>query len=288
MARRPGKTAAAIAEPVARRFDRALPGARSFAVRFWDGSVLEPGGDGEPIDATLVVRSPRALAYMVREPNQLGLGRAWVAGDLDVEGDFEEALRLRERFRDARLGLGARLHSLWAARRLGGLPLRAPEPPLAEARVRGRRHSLRRDRTAVRHHYDVPTDFYRLVLGPSMVYSCAYFSSPEDSLERAQERKLELICRKLRLDQGERLLDIGCGWGSLLMRAARHHGAQAVGITLSEEQAALARRRVRDAGLSDHVEIRVADYREVADGPYDKVASVGMVEHVGAAQLAEY
>src|SRR5919197_5218935 len=123
MAPRPKKPPPPIAEPVPRRFDRALPGARSFAVRFWDGSVLEPVGGGEPIDATLVVRSPRALAYMVREPNQLGLGRAWVAGDLDVEGDFEQALRLRERFRDARLGLGGRLLSLWAAWRLGGMPL---------------------------------------------------------------------------------------------------------------------------------------------------------------------
>jgi cyclopropane-fatty-acyl-phospholipid synthase len=288
MARRPGKTAAAIAEPVARRFDRALPGARSFAVRFWDGSVLEPGGDDEPIDAALVVRSPRALAYMVREPNQLGLGRAWVAGDLDVEGDFEQALRLRERFRDARLGLGGRLLSLWAAWRLGGMPLRTPEPPRAEARVRGRRHSLGRDRTAVRHHYDVPTDFYRLVLGSSMVYSCAYFSSPEDSLERAQERKLELICRKLRLDQGERLLDIGCGWGSLVVHAARHHGVQAVGVTLSAPQADYARAWIRRAGLADRCEIRVSDYREVADGPYDKIASVGMYEHVGRSQLDAY
>ena len=126
------------------------------------------------------------------------------------------------------------------------------------------------------------------MLGPSLVYSCAYFESPADTLEAAQERKLELICRKLRLEAGERLLDIGCGWGSLLLHAARHHGARGIGITLSEEQASLARRRVRDAGLGDRIEIRVADYREIADGPYDKIASVGMVEHVGADRLEAY
>ena len=153
---------------------------------------------------------------------------------------------------------------------------------------RGRRHSLDRDRVAVRHHYDVSNAFYRLVLGPTMVYSCAYFTSPDDTLEEAQTRKLETICRKLRLRAGDRLLDIGCGWGSLVLHAAREHGARAVGVTLSEPQAELARERIRDAGLSGRCEIRVADYREVDDGPYDRVASVGMYEHVGRAQLGEY
>jgi cyclopropane-fatty-acyl-phospholipid synthase len=160
--------------------------------------------------------------------------------------------------------------------------------PDSELRPTGRRHSLRRDRDTVRHHYDVSNDFYRRLLGPSLVYSCAYFADPEESLEAAQERKLERICRKLRLAPGERLLDIGCGWGSLVIHAALHHGVRAVGITLSEAQAQLARERVRDAGLSDRVEIRVADYREVRDGPYDKIASIGMYEHVGAEQLDAY
>ena len=288
MARRPRKPAAAIAEPVARRLDRALPGARGFTVRFWDGSVLEPAHASEPIDSTLVLRSPRAVAYAARQPNQLGLGRAWAAGEIDVEGDLEQTLLLRERFRDAHLGLADRLVALWAAWRLGGLGLRAPEPPRAEARVQGRLHSLRRDRTSVRHHYDVPTDFYRLVLGPSMVYSCAYFSSPQASLEQAQEHKLELICRKLRLRPGERLLDIGCGWGSLVVHAAQRHGVRGVGVTLSEPQAEYARAWIRQAGLADRCEIRVSDYREVTDGPYDKVASVGMYEHVGRSQLDAY
>jgi cyclopropane-fatty-acyl-phospholipid synthase len=280
-------SAAAAAAPVARRIDRRVPGARTFAVRFWDGSELPPAAPGES-PLTLVVRSPRALAYVARRPSELGLGRAWVSGSIDVIGDLESALDLRQRFRSLRLGVGDRLVALRAALRLGALRLRPPPPPAAEAGVRGRLHSLRRDRAAVRHHYDVSNEFYRLVLGPSMVYSCAYFASPDDTLEQAQERKLELICRKLRLRTDERLLDIGCGWGSLVVHAAQRHGVRAVGVTLSEPQAELARERVRQAGLSDRCEIRVADYREVEDGPYDKIASVGMYEHVGKERLGTY
>jgi cyclopropane-fatty-acyl-phospholipid synthase len=285
---RPRASAAAIAAPVARRIDRRLPGVRDFGVRFWDGSELPAAADPGSAPLTLIVRSPRALAYVVRQPNQLGLGRAWVSGEIDVEGDLARALALRDRFRSLRLGLRDRLAALRAALRLGAIRLRPPAPPASEAAVAGRRHSLRRDRAAVRHHYDVSNDFYRLVLGPSMVYSCAYFAAPDDTLEHAQERKLELICRKLRLRPEERLLDVGCGWGSLVVHAAERHGVRAVGVTLSEPQAELARERIREAGLSDRCEIRVADYREVDDGPYDKIASVGMYEHVGRAQLATY
>ena len=160
--------------------------------------------------------------------------------------------------------------------------------PAIEAQRAGRLHSLGRDRAAIRHHYDVSNHFYRLLLGPSMVYSCAYFDDPDESLEAAQERKLELICRKLRLAAGERLLDIGCGWGSLLIHAAEHHGVRGVGVTLSQSQAQLARERIDAAGLSDRIEIRVSDYREIADGPFDKIASVGMYEHVGRAELSTY
>ncbi|HYZ82416.1 MAG TPA: class I SAM-dependent methyltransferase, partial [Solirubrobacteraceae bacterium] len=157
-----------------------------------------------------------------------------------------------------------------------------------EIRDVGRRHSLSRDRTAVRHHYDLSNDFYRLVLGPSMVYSCAYFADPAQSLETAQERKLDLICRKLNLGPGERLLDVGCGWGGLVLHAAAQYEVRAVGVTLSEPQAEWARRRVREQGLKDRVEIRVADYRELVDGPFHKIASVGMYEHVGRDQLERY
>jgi cyclopropane-fatty-acyl-phospholipid synthase len=154
--------------------------------------------------------------------------------------------------------------------------------------VLGGRRSLARDRAATRHHYDVSNRFYQLVLGPSLVYSCAYFASPDDTLEAAQERKLELICSKLNLRQGERLLDIGCGWGSLLIHAATRYGSSGVGVTLSEPQAELARKRIAEAGLQGRVEIRVQDYREISDVSFDKVASIGMYEHVGRAQLDRY
>jgi cyclopropane-fatty-acyl-phospholipid synthase len=272
--------------PLAARLERRLPGGFPFAVRFWDGSELWPDGAGS--GDTLLVRDSRALAYVAGAPGQLGLGRAWVAGDLDLDGDLERALRLGERFGELRVGLGDRLASLAAAARAGALRLSGPRPPASEAQLDGRLHSLRRDRDAVRHHYDVSNRFYRLVLGPSMVYSCAYFSSPQDSLEQAQRRKLDVICRKLRLVAGERLLDVGCGWGSLVLHAAERYGARAVGVTLSKPQAELARRRVDEAGLQHRCEIRVQDYREVDDGPYDKVASVGMYEHVGASRLDDY
>lgn len=280
------RSAAAALAGVAARLDARAGGGRRFAIRFWDGSELPlPGGAGP--EAVLVVRSPRALAYVLREPNELGLGRAWVSGDLDLEGDLDRALATAGSLR-VRLGGRDRLAALAAARRLGALGLRAPTPPAGEARLAGRRHSLRRDREAVRHHYDVSNAFYRIVLGPTMVYSCAYFDSPDEDLDAAQEGKLDLICRKLRLGPDDRLLDVGCGWGSLVLHAAERYGARAVGITLSEPQAELARERIGAAGLADRCEIRVADYREVSDGPYDKIASVGMVEHVGADKLGEY
>jgi cyclopropane-fatty-acyl-phospholipid synthase len=273
--------------PLAARLEGRLSGGIPFAVRFWDGSELRPE-QGEGSGDTLLVRDSRALAYVATAPNQLGLGRAWVAGDLDVDGDLERALRAGDRFRGLRLGLGDKLASVLAAARAGGLRLHRPAPPVGEAHLGGHLHSRHRDRDAVRHHYDVSNDFYRVVLGPSMVYSCAYFASPDDSLEEAQERKLEVICRKLRLAAGERLLDVGCGWGSLVVHAATRHGVRAVGITLSDPQARLARRRIREAGVEHRCEVRVQDYREIDDGPYDKIASVGMYEHVGVARLDEY
>jgi cyclopropane-fatty-acyl-phospholipid synthase len=231
----------------------------------------------------------RALGHLLHEPNQLGLTRAFVAGDLRFDGPLADALALRNRFGGVRLTPRELARCATLAVRLGGLEApRPPRVPESELRAAGRRHSLRRDRSAVRHHYDVSNAFYRQLLGPSLVYSCAYFADPGESLEAAQERKLELVCRKLALREGDRLLDIGCGWGSLVLHAAAHHGVLAVGITLSEAQAQLARRRIEDAGLAGRCEIRVADYREIADGPYDKIASVGMYEHVGAEQLDAY
>ena len=256
-----------------------------FGVRFWDGSTLT----GEAETPVLVVRSPQAFAYLLRAPNQVGLARAWVTRTLDVEGRLDSVLAARNRFGGIALSTLDRLRLFAAATRAVPRAVlgRPPVPPI-EAAPRGRRHSLARDRTVVRHHYEISNDFYRLVLGPSLTYSCAYFEHPEDTLEDAQERKHELICRKLRLSPDERLLDIGCGWGSLLLHAASHHGVRGVGVTLSESQAELARQRIDEHGLSDRVEVQVSDYREIADGPFDKVVSVGMYEHVGRAELGRY
>ena len=273
-----------VLAPLAARIDAKISGGRPTGLRFWDGSEL-PGPPGAPV---IVVNSPRAIARVIHERSELGFGRAFVAGELEVEGDLGETLKLSERFRGIKVDRKDLLEALRAARRLNALPLREPEPPAAEARLGGRLHSLRRDKQAIEHHYDVSNRFYELVLGPTMVYSCAYFASEDESLDSAQTRKLDVVCRKLNLQPDERLLDVGCGWGSLVIHAATHYGVRAVGVTISPAQAELARARVREAGLEDAIEIRLADYRDTDDGRYDKVASVGMVEHVGTAQLPGY
>ncbi len=251
------------------------------AFSLYDGSRVGP----DPAPATVVVRSPDALHRIITAPGELGFGRAYVAGDLDVEGDIYAALGLRDHLPEVKL----RPRQYVAALRLvgaGGLkPL--PHPP-EEAHLRGRRHSKARDAAAVSHHYDVSNDFYRMVLGPSMTYSCAVWTDPAHSLEEAQANKHELICRKLELEPGMRLLDIGCGWGGMLLHAAEHHGVRAVGVTLSKRQAELAEKRAADAGLGDKIEVRYQDYRDVDDGPYDAISSIGMFEHVGLSQLAVY
>jgi cyclopropane-fatty-acyl-phospholipid synthase len=240
-----------------------------------------------PVDApaTIVLRSPTALQRILTAPGELGFGRAYVAGDLDVEGDIWGALSLRDRMPSAKLD-----PSEWMAvlKLVGAAGLRRPTPPPEEARLHGRRHSKGRDAAAIAHHYDVSNQFYGLVLGPTMTYSCAVWSDPSMGLDAAQEAKYELICRKLDLQPGMRLLDIGCGWGGMVMHAAQHHGVTAVGVTLSRRQAELAEKRVAEAGLGNVVEIRLQDYRDVADGPYDTISSIGMFEHVGLSQVKEY
>jgi cyclopropane-fatty-acyl-phospholipid synthase len=259
------------------------------AIRFWDGSTLPAaqGSNGGP--PVTVVAGPRAVSHLLHRPDQLGLARAWVDGSLSVDGELERVLAVRSRFHGISFSFSDRLRVGLAAVRLAGPGvLRRPPIPSIEASVSGQRHSIDRDRQAVRHHYDVSNDFYRLLLGPTMAYSCAYFAARDDTLEEAQTRKLDLICRKLRLAPGERLLDIGCGWGSLVAHAAANYGVQALGVTLSEEQARLGRERVREQGLEDRVQILVSDYREVTGGPFDKIASVGMYEHVGRSELDAY
>jgi cyclopropane-fatty-acyl-phospholipid synthase len=260
------------------------------ALHGWDGSRSGPA------DApALAVRHPRALRRLVWQPNQLGFGRGWVAGELSVEGDLYETLRRLDPVltmpagEAPRLGDALRGGALRDLIALGAVGPQPPPPP-EEARLIGGLHSLRRDRRAISHHYDVGNEFYRIVLGETMVYSCAYWTSdaPSYGLDDAQRDKLALICRKLALEPAMRLLDVGCGWGSLAIHAAREHGVSVLGLTISQEQADLARKRVAEAGLAGHVEIRLQDYREVDDGPFDAIASVGMAEHVGVPEYAEY
>ncbi|MEU6253356.1 cyclopropane-fatty-acyl-phospholipid synthase family protein [Streptomyces sp. NPDC047043] len=273
--------------------EQLLGGPLPLRIRAWDGS--QAGPPGAP---ALVVRNRRAVRRLLWKPGELGLARAWVAGDLDIEGDFYLALDLLselvwERGEDTR-SLVRMVRDPEVRRavsglvKVAGIPL-PPAPPREEVRrSRGHLHTKRSDKRAISHHYDVGNDFYEIVLGPSMVYSCAYWPTADATLEDAQRDKLELICRKLELTPGQRQLDVGCGWGSLAIHAAREHGVSVVGITLSQEQAAYARKRVADEGLTDRVEIRVQDYRDVADGPYDTISSIGMAEHVGADKYLEY
>ena len=268
--------------PLRRALTSTLP-RRPFGVRFWDGTELPATEPGAP---TLTLLTPRALAHALRAPGELGLGRAYVAGMLEVD-DMDAALRMVDEFEPPELSLGQQVSLAVAVIRACGLVV-PPPVPATELRLRGQRHTIGRDRRAVRHHYDVGNEFFSLFLDRSMTYSCAYFSGGAETLEEAQEAKLELVCKKLALREGERVLDVGCGWGSFVLHAATRHGVSAVGITLSEHQAQLARERAREAGVADRVQFRVADYREISDGPFDAIASIGMVEHVGEEQIDVY
>ncbi len=267
-----------------REIESALP-ERPFAVRFWDGTEL-PATSENGRAPTFAVRSPRALAHVLRAPGQLGLSRAYVSGQLDPD-DLDGVIRLLDAWKPPPLDTATRARLALAAARATGL-IRPPRIPTTELRLHGRRHTRARDRRAVRHHYDVSNDFFALFLDASMTYSCAIFSRGAATLEEAQDAKLELVCQKLGLREGERVLDVGCGWGSFAVHAATRHGARVVGITMSEPQAALARERAADAGVADRVEIRVMDYRDLTDGPFDAIASIGMVEHVGEERIDLY
>jgi cyclopropane-fatty-acyl-phospholipid synthase len=272
-------------------FETIAGGQLPVRVRCWDGSVAG-SADAE---VTVAFRNRRALRRILWSPNELGLGRSYVAGDMEIDGDIFALLdgpEVIERVarRDLRTLDRAGIRRVVSSfLRLGavGPP---PAPPAEEiGRRRGSKHSKARDAAVVSHHYDVGNDFYRLFLGPSMVYSCAYWTDRDSgTLEQAQWAKLELICRKLELAPGMRLLDVGCGWGSMAIHAAREHGVSVVGVTISREQCELAAARVAEAGLSDRVQIRLQDYRDVDDGPYDAISSIGMSEHVGDSRLDEY
>jgi cyclopropane-fatty-acyl-phospholipid synthase len=260
---------------------------RNFGVRLWDGRTWDPD-PGRPELFTIVLRHPGALRRMLLPPGELSLAEAYIYGDYDIEGSLEDVFPLADHLLVERPPTGrARVRT---ARRLARLP-RANHGPSGTAPVElsGKRHSLGRDRQAVSYHYDRSNEFFAVFLDPEMVYSCAYFASEDDGLDVAQSRKLDYACRKLRLRPGDRLLDIGCGWGGLLRHAVRHYGVEALGITLSEEQAKLARERIQALGIGDRCRVEVRDYRELDETEsFDKLVSVGMFEHVAEDVLGRY
>jgi cyclopropane-fatty-acyl-phospholipid synthase len=275
---------ASVMQPAIEFLTRVFPVPRSFAIRLWDGTVLPAMGEPR---FTLVISSPAVLRAMFRPPIERSLGDAYISGAVEVEGDLTAVFPIVDACRRA---VGSPRDLLALARLWRALPrgAAAVAGATAPARLSGRRHSPERDGEAIRFHYDLGNDFYALFLDSRMVYSCAYFPTGTEDLETAQQLKLDHICRKLRLQPGERLLDVGCGWGGLLIHAAGQYGVRGVGITLSEQQLELARQRIRAAGLEDRLEVRLADYRTLGGETYDKAASIGMFEHVGRAQLPEY
>lgn len=269
-------------------FEALLGGPPPLRVRLWDGTTLGPD-----TATSIAIRDPVALRYIMWAPGELGMARAYVAGAIDIDGDIFDVLTLRDqlaaRTEDLRLHLHPRVLAKVArlaakAGALGGPPPR----PDVEVKLSGPLHSRVRDARAISHHYDVGNNFYRMVLGPTMTYSCAYFADDGMTLDGAQIAKYDLVARKLGLTDGMRLLDVGCGWGGMVIHAAKNYRVRAVGITLSRAQADLAEKRIAEAGAADLVEIRYQDYRDVTDGPFDAISSIGMFEHVGLARLGEY
>lgn len=272
-----------VAGQLAGMAERVLGAPLPIGIRAWDGSVAGPQ-DG----TVLVIRSRDALRRLVWSPNELGLARAYVSGELDVEGDL--ATGLSQIWGLVRRGVTRRPRISEVAKLALRLKVLGPNPdaPKEEARLRGALHTKSRDRDAISHHYDLSNDFYRLVLDPSMAYSCAYFTSGEESLGQAQHNKLDLVCRKLDLRPGLRLLDVGCGWGSMIIHAAKYYGVHATGVTISAEQRAHILGRIEAEGLRGRVEVRLQDYREVRDEPFDAISTIEMGEHVGERNYPEY
>ncbi len=267
-----------------RLLDRLFPPPRSFDIRLWTGLTL-PAADRSAF--TLVLRHPAALRRMFVPPVERSLGEAFIYGDFDLEGDLVAAFTLFHMIFERPLSLADMAgitHDLFT------LPRDGPARPLGRGRARlsGVKHSHERDRAAIQYHYDVGNEFYALWLDRYMQYSCAYFPAGVEDLDTAQERKLDLICRKLRLQPGERLLDIGCGWGGLARYAAENFGVQVVGVTLSEKQGVYANEMIARTGLGNRVTVRLQDYRDLRGRPFDKIVSVGMFEHVGRSQLPVY
>ena len=263
-------------------FDRASGGATGLEFTAWDGSRSGP----RDAFARAEIRSPRAVAYLVQSRGDLGLARAYITGALELHGDLFEVLRRVWRQHDGTFSWRERLRFL---RSIELSAFRPVAPPANERRRSWRpRHSRGRDASVISHHYDVSNRFYRWVLGPTMAYTCAVYPEDDATLEEAQFEKFDLVCRKLDLRPGMRLLDVGSGWGGMVVHAARHYGVEAVGVTLSREQADWGAAAVREAGLEDRAQVRHGDYREVSEGGFDAVSSIGLTEHVGEEQLPGY
>lgn len=280
-------TIADILAPLA----RATVGSQApISIRGWDGSQSGPANP----TWTLTVKNRRGIRRLLWEPNELGFARAFVSGDIGVDGDLLEVLSALEESSDPTIGAAIHINATTkikifkAAIRLGVVGLPPKAPPEEVQTVRGRRHGRRRDAAAIHHHYDVGNDFYRHILNESMTYSCGYWAEPDETLDGAQYAKCDLVAHKLGLSPGMHVLDVGCGWGTFATHVAQKYGVTVVGVTLSSGQADYARRRILALNLSERVEIRVQDYRDVNDGPYDAIASIGMAEHVGAARLSRY
>ena len=261
------------------------PCAVDFQVRLWDGTTW---GSTEKPRFTLIVKHPYALRQMFLSPSELGIGESYIKDDFDVQGDLEAAVGMGDYLlAQERRALPA---SLRIASFLQRLPVRTQDGDLrVPEELPGSLHSRVRDRGAIGYHYDLPPEFFALWLDQQRVYSCAYFESKDCDLDTAQQHKLDYICKKLRLHRGERLLDVGCGWGGMMLHAAANYGVQVLGITLSIRQAEVARQRILQLGLNDHCRVEVCDYRDLElDEQFDKIISIGMYEHVGEAQLPEY
>lgn len=277
---------------IAGAVERLMRDGMPFRFEAYDGSSAGP----EDADITVRLRTERGLAYLMTAPGDLGFGRAFVAGDLEIEGvslanPYDLMTLVQSRLR---LKVPGPAELLQIVRSLGLSNLKPPPPPPEEHLprwrrvVEGMRHSKARDAEAIHHHYDVSNRFYELVLGPSMTYTCAVFPTEDATLEQAQFEKYDLVCRKLGLGPGDRLLDVGCGWGGMVRHAAEHYGVQALGVTLSEQQAQWAQQAIKDQGLDHLAEVRFSDYRDVGESDFDAVSSIGLMEHIGVRNYPDY